>query len=91
MDYWIVHRDLAGARMKNHKLDNIKPMIKSLVRLHAALFNTSPKATRRSAEQRAKAAATVDRITGRYSTDVEADWAKVESYLGEAYRALADG
>ena len=91
MDYWIVHRDLAGARMKNHELDNIKPMIESLVRLHAALFNAEPRARRRSAEQRAKAAVTVDRITGRYSTDVEADWAKVEAYLEEAYRALEGG
>lgn len=91
MDYWIVHRDVAGARMKNHKLDNIKAMIESLVRLHAALFNASPKATRRSAVQRAKAAVTVDRITGRYSTDVEADWARVEVYLEEAYRALEGG
>ena len=91
MDYWTVHRDLAGARMKNHKLDNVKPMVESLVRLHAALFNASAKATRRSAEQRAKAAATVDRITGRYSADVEADWARVEVYLEVAYRALEEG
>ena len=42
-------------------------------------------------KQRAKAAATVDRITCRYSPDVEADWARVEVYLEEAYRALEGG
>ena len=89
MDYWIVHRELAEARKKDHGLDNLKPMIESLVRLHTALFNAPPRATRRSAEQRARAAATVDRITGRYSDDLDGDWAKVSSHLEEAYQALS--
>lgn len=91
MDYWVVHRQLAIERMKQPDLDNTGPMVESLVNLHAALFGASPEATRRSAELRAQAAKAVDRITGRYSTDVENDWRQVESYLQQAYRALAAG
>lgn len=90
MDYWVVHRQLAKARMDNHDLDNLQPMVESLVRLHAALFDTSSEAARRSAEQRALAAKTVDRITGGYSDDIEADWSRVVSHLEQAYRALSD-
>jgi hypothetical protein len=88
MDYWIIHRKLAIERMKQPDLDNISPMVESLANLHAALFGASTEATLRSAELRALAAKTVDRITGRYSTDVSDDWRKVESYLQQAYRAL---
>jgi hypothetical protein len=88
MDYWVVHRRLAVERMKQPDLDNIEPMVESLVSLHAALFNASPETVRRSAEYRALAAKAVDRITGRYSTDVEADWKQVEANLQQAYRAI---
>ena len=68
MDYWVVHRQLANARKAapDHAGD-IEPMIASLAKLHAALFTAPPAAIRRSAEARAVAAATVDRITGGYS------------------------
>jgi|WetSurMetagenome_2_1015567.scaffolds.fasta_scaffold1184697_1 hypothetical protein len=36
----------------------------------------------------AKAARTVDRITGSYSTDMAGDWRQVEASLREAYRSL---
>ena len=92
MDYWIVHRKLAQERKQapNHAGD-IEPMVASLARLHAALFDAPPEAIRRSAEQRAEAAVTVDRITGGYATDVAADWRQVEALLLEAYRALQGG
>lgn len=32
--------------------------------------------------------AVVDRISGRYSPDMAADWARVEAYLRLAYRAI---
>jgi hypothetical protein len=35
-----------------------------------------------------KVAKTVDRITGRYSTDVNDDWRQVESYLQQASYAV---
>jgi hypothetical protein len=88
MDYWVVHRHLAIERIKQPDLENLAPMVESLVNLHAALFGISGQAARRSAELRALAAKAVDRITGRYSNDVEADWRQVESYLQQAYQAV---
>lgn len=96
LDYWIVHRELAIARKADpasvvaESLDDIRPMIDSLARLHAAQFNSDPHTMRLSAEQRALAAKTVDRITGGYSDDVPGDWARVEDYLRRAYRSIAD-
>ena len=40
------------------------------------------------AELRTLAAKAVDRITGRYSKDVNDDWKQVESYLQQAYYAV---
>jgi len=91
MDYWVVHRQLAIRRQHDHADEDIEPMIQALVRLHAALFQAAPGATRRSAELRALAAETVDRITGNYSQDVAADWRAVESYLQQAYMAVNTG
>jgi head-tail adaptor len=88
MDYWVVHRKLAIERKQHPDLENIAPMIESLNNLHAALFGISGQAAHRSAALRALAAKTVDRITGRYSTDVENDWRQVESYLQQAYQAV---
>ena len=90
MKYWVVHRQLAVARIKQPEVDNTGPMVEALTELHAALFDISPQAARPSAELRALAAKTVDRITGRYSTDVAGDWRQVESYLQRAYRAVVE-
>ena len=49
-----------------------------------------PTTTIVGAELRALAAKTVDRITGRYSTDVMGDWRQVEAYLQQAYRAVQE-
>lgn len=88
MDYWLVHRQLAVRRQQNQTDEDIEPMIVSLTKLHAALFAGAPEAMRRSAEWRALAAKTVDRITGRYSTNVPEDWRQVEEYLRKAYQAV---
>ena len=90
IDYWVVHRALAVARKAapGHAGD-IEPMVGALERLHAAIFTAPPESIRRSAEKRALAAATVDRITGGYSPDVSADWAAIEQTLRAAYRAVA--
>ncbi|MEW5985893.1 MAG: hypothetical protein AB1791_04605 [Chloroflexota bacterium] len=88
LDYWIVHRQLALRRIQNQADDDIEPMIESLTRLHAALFDSTPEQMRSSAEWRALAAKAVDRITGRYSNDVAADWREVESSLQKAYQAV---
>ncbi|HOU41331.1 MAG TPA: hypothetical protein PK829_08690 [Promineifilum sp.] len=95
VDYWIVHRRLAIQRKANpaaadpDALDDIQPMVDAFARLHAALFNSTPADTRPSAEYRALAAKAVDRITGGYSDDIPADWARTEDYLRRAYRAVA--
>ena len=88
MDYWVVHRKLALERIKQNDLENTGPMVESLTNLHAALFGLSHESARRSAELRARAAQAVDRITGRYSANVENDWREVESYLQQAYNAV---
>jgi hypothetical protein len=89
MGYWIVHRQLAVARKQapDHAGD-MTPMVAALAKLHAALFAAPPAAIERSAELRAEAAATVDRITGGYSTDIPGDWQRIEQLLGQAYGAL---
>lgn len=92
IDYWIVHRQLARARAQDPLAGDIGPMTGSLARLHAALFGSTPERMRTSAELRARAAETVDLITSYRSTDVPADWRRVEEYLQQAYRAvLKDG
>ena len=92
MDYWVVHRRLAVERRQapGHN-GSIEPLVDSLARLHGALFMTSAGAIRRSAELRALAAVTVDRITGGYSSDVATDWQLVEETLRKSYSALQNG
>ena len=88
MDYWVVHRELAIQRQQNRDNEDIEPMIKALNVLHAALFDSSLEKMRQSAEWRARAAKTVDRITGNYSENVDEDWRRVEEYLLNAYRSV---
>ncbi len=90
MEYWVVHRELAIARKAapDHAGD-ITPMVVALEALHAELFDAPPAAIRRSAELRAQAAATVDRITGGYSRDIATDWQTIEQLLADAYHTVA--
>lgn len=88
ISYWLVHRELALQRQPPPHEDNMEPLVQVLTNLHAALFNSTPAAMRRSAELRALAMKAVDRITGNYSTDVAADWQETEEYLRQAYRAV---
>jgi hypothetical protein len=91
MDYWVVHRQLAITRQKEPTIDNSEPMVQSLTRLHAAIFDQPSELMRPSAQLRTQAAVAVDRITGNYSTDVAADWCEVELKLQQAYRAAQGG
>jgi hypothetical protein len=59
-----------------------------MVQLHAALFGITPEQARESAEWRALAAATVDRITSGASADVAGDWARIEAALRHCYRSI---
>ncbi|HAJ34628.1 MAG TPA: hypothetical protein DCL15_02880 [Chloroflexi bacterium] len=90
MKYWVVHRELAMARQAApHHDGDLTPMVAALENLHNALFDAPAAAIHRSAERRAQAAATVDRITGGYSDNVAADWQAIEQLLQEAYRAVS--
>lgn len=88
MDYWVVHRRLALARIQNPADRNLEPLIDSIEKLHTALFTAPAPAIRLSAEARARAAEAVDRITGKRSSDVAADWRLVEEHLQQAYRSV---
>ena len=97
LDYWIIHRQVASRRLTEVNAgrpvddpppDEIEPVVEAFARLHAGLFNSTEEAMRESAEHRAQATAVVDRISGRYSPDVDGDWARVEAYLRLAYRAI---
>ena len=88
LDYWVVHRELANRRKANRADDDLAPLVESLARLHAAIFDSTPERMQTSAALRALAAARVDRITGGYSDDVGADWACIQRLLRDAYRAV---
>jgi len=97
LHYWVVHREVARRRLAevangraadDPDLEEIEPVIDAFARLHAGLFNSTPEAMRESAVYRAQAAAVVDRISGRYSPNVAADWTRVETLLRQAYRAI---
>lgn len=87
LDYWVVHRELANRRKADRADDDLTPLVEALARLHAAVFGSTPERMRVSAALRALAAARVDRITGGYSDDVAADWARIVDLLRDAYRA----
>lgn len=80
--YWIVHRDLSGA--SDHTA-----LIDVLADLHAATFAIARDLALESGEWRARAAITVDGITGRRSADVARDWRILEDQLRRCYRSLA--
>src|SRR6266700_314560 len=81
--YFDVHRKLVGATEKSE-------FLQVLIELHNALFGLSEQQERESAEYRLLAADTVDLITGKKSTNVEGDWAKLEEYLRRCYSLIQE-
>ncbi len=81
-EYNDIHRRLVGQPDK-------REFIETMVQLHSVLFGITPEQARESAELRVLANNTVDLITGRLSTDVEGDWARLEDYLRQCYRSIA--
>lgn len=81
LQYFDMHRRLVGAQDKSE-------FVETMVQLHSAIFGLSPAAVRESAEWRVRAADIVDLITGKLSTNIEEDWAKLEEYLRRCYRSL---
>jgi hypothetical protein len=75
------HRRLVGQADKT-------PFIETMVQLHSTTFGIAPEQARESAELRVLANNTVDKITGKTSTDVEGDWRRLEEYLRQCYRSI---
>jgi len=87
LEYWVVHRQIAMLRLDVVDAATLEPLVDVLARLHVALFGGTSATMRRSALLRALAATRVDRITGKRSNDIAADWREVELLLQEAYLA----
>lgn len=81
LEYWAAHRRLVGQADKSE-------FIEALTQLHSTLFRLTPLQARESAEWRVMANNVVDLITSRQSTDVAADWARLEEHLRHCYRSL---
>jgi hypothetical protein len=79
-----VHR-----RLSIEKQTDKTEFIEAMVQLHSELFGLTPEQARESAEWRVMANNVVDTITGKASTDPEADWARLEDYLRRCYRSIA--
>lgn len=77
-----VHRRLVGKPDKTEFID-------TMIALHSTIFGVTPEQARKSAELRVEANNTVDLITGRISTDIDGDWARIEALLRECYHSLA--
>ncbi len=84
LHYFDVHRRLVGKSDRSE-------FIQVLTDLHSAIFGLTPEQVRESAEWRVMAADTVDRITGKTSTDIEGDWTKLEEFLRRCYRSIHAG
>ncbi len=76
-----VHRRLAGRPDKSAFVD-------TMTELHSTLFGITLAQAREPAEFRVAATTTVDLITSGASTNVEADWARVEDQLRQCYGSI---
>ena len=81
LEYNDVHRRLSGNPDKTE-------LIATLIQLHQALFGLNGAQVQESAMFRSEALTIVDLITHHDSTDIEADWHKIEAQLQACYRSL---
>jgi len=81
LQYFDVHRRLVDASDKSE-------FIQTMTDLHSAIFGLSPEQVQESARLRVLAADTVDLITSKKSTNIQADWAKLEEYLCQCYASI---
>jgi len=77
------HRRLVGNPDKSAFLE-------TMTELHAALFGLGLDQARESARWRVEACNVVDTITGKSSTDPEADWRRLEEQLRRCYRDVVE-
>ncbi len=82
--YWVLHRNRGL-----HPDSDIALYISCLADLHSVLFDLPLDQAQESAENRAHGTDAIDRVTGKRSTDIEADWKEAEHYLRIAYRSVA--
>lgn len=82
--YWVLHRNRGM-----HPDSDVEPYVQCLAELHSALFGIPLDEARESAVDRAKGTDAIDRVTGKRSADIEADWREAEKYLGIAYGSVA--
>lgn len=83
-EFWTLHRERG-----NNPNNDPEPYIRCVTNLHSAIFGLTPEQTRYSGEKRVDGTDAIDRITGKRSTDIDADWQTAESALSEAYRSIA--
>lgn len=76
-----MHRRLVGQSDKS-------AFVATMVELHSVTFGITPAQAHESAKLRVAANNTVDRITSKRSTNVEADWALLEEQLRQCYRSI---
>lgn len=79
--YFDDHRRLVGQEDKSD-------LLHTLTQLHSAIFGIPAEDARESAEWRLRAMNRVDAITGKSSTDVAGDWARLEEDLRACYRSI---
>jgi hypothetical protein len=83
--YWVLHR-----RRGIDPQSDVTPYVQCLTELHSALFGIPLDEAQQSAVNRALGTDAIDRVTGKRSKDIEADWREAEKYLGIAYRSVAE-
>jgi hypothetical protein len=83
--YWKLHR-YRGM----HPDTDVAPYVECLADLHSALFGITREEAMESAVNRAHGTDAIDRVTGKRSKDIEADWREAEKYLRIAYRSAAE-
>src|SRR4051812_3877338 len=83
--YWVLHR-----RRGINPQSDVTAHMQSLAELHNALFGIPPPEAQESAANRAHGSDAKDRVTGRRSKDIEADWREAEKYLRIAYRSVVE-
>jgi hypothetical protein len=82
-DYWKIHRDLVGQ-------DDRTPLVDSLARIPALLFDVPSVAVLVSATERERAVRLVDLITSGQQAPTDAAWHQIATSLVRSYELLRD-
>jgi hypothetical protein len=80
-DYWVIHRALVGQEDRS-------PLIESLARIPAAVYDVPVERLMASATERERAVRLVDRITSGQQAPTAEAWREIAETLGRSYRLL---